>query len=157
MPAMPLGARLQSWREFRRLDIGQVATQAGLPLEDVRAIESETVDPPVSALEQLARVLRIPPSWLYTDPHEIAWRHADDEDGAAEPDPTVPDPLLDRMLTVLPAHRELYDLMTALAQHGDPKLLRAAELSMRSLLKQARATAAPWQSRPSGHFEPPSD
>ncbi|TKS60400.1 MAG: hypothetical protein EWM72_01438 [Nitrospira sp.] len=53
--------------------------------------------------------------------------------------------------------RSLYVLLTALIQAGDPKLLRAAEVSLRSLVKQSRQAAAPWQQRPSGHFEPPSD
>jgi hypothetical protein len=53
--------------------------------------------------------------------------------------------------------RSLYVLLTALMQAGDPKLLRAAEVSLRSLVKQARQATVPWQQHPPGHFEPPSD
>ena len=48
-------------------------------------------------------------------------------------------------------------LLTSLLRHGEPKLLRAAEVNLRSLLKQARTSTVPWQNRPSGHFEPPND
>ncbi|MFO0729744.1 MAG: hypothetical protein U0361_01885 [Nitrospiraceae bacterium] len=51
----------------------------------------------------------------------------------------------------------MFVLVTALLQSGDPKLLRAAEVSLRSLVKQAKQATVPWQSRPPGHFEPPSD
>ena len=53
--------------------------------------------------------------------------------------------------------QDLYALLTALLRHGDAKLIRAAEVNLRSLLKQARTADVPWQSRPPGHFEPPSD
>ena len=53
--------------------------------------------------------------------------------------------------------REMYVLLTSLLRHGEPKLLRAAEVNLRSLLKQARTSTVPWQNRPSGHFEPPND
>lgn len=33
----------------------------------------------------------------------------------------------------------------------------AAEVNLRSLLKQSRQATVPRQSRPPGHFEPPSD
>jgi hypothetical protein len=63
----------------------------------------------------------------------------------------------DRILAGSRADRSLYVLLTTLMQAGDPKLLRAAEMSLRSLVKQARQATVPWQQRPSGHFEPPSD
>ncbi len=70
---------------------------------------------------------------------------------------TVPDPVLDHILQGVQGERELYVLLTAILQSGDSKLVRAAEASLRSLAKQARQATLPWQSRPSGHFEPPSD
>jgi hypothetical protein len=30
-------------------------------------------------------------------------------------------------------------------------------VNLRSLVKQAKQATIPWQNRPSGHFEPPSD
>jgi len=38
-----------------------------------------------------------------------------------------------------------------------PETVAAAEMSLRSLVKQSRQATVPWQQRPSGHFEPPSD
>ncbi|TLY16734.1 MAG: XRE family transcriptional regulator, partial [Nitrospirae bacterium] len=35
--------------------------------------------------------------------------------------------------------------------------LRAAEVSLQSLVKQSKQTTVPWQTRPPGHFEPPAD
>ena len=53
--------------------------------------------------------------------------------------------------------RSLYVLLTAIMQSGEPKLLRAAEVNLQSLVKQAKQATIPWQNRPSGHFEPPND
>jgi hypothetical protein len=63
----------------------------------------------------------------------------------------------ERILHGKQVDQELYVLLTSLLRHGEPKLIRAAEVNLRSLLKQARTATVPWQSRPSGHFEPPSD
>ena len=150
---------MRAWREFRGVDLSAVSGGTGLSIDQLEAIEADLMDPPVSALERLATLLRIPPSWLYAHPREVALLTSDDdgeEPGEASDRATI-DPLLDRILTALPLHRELYGLLTVLVGHADAKLLRAAEVSLRSLLKQARATTVPWQSRPSGHFEPPSD
>ncbi|WP_447969293.1 hypothetical protein [Nitrospira sp. M1] len=51
----------------------------------------------------------------------------------------------------------MYSLLTALLQNGEPKLLRAAEVNLKSLLKQAKTATVPWQNRIPGHFETPSD
>ena len=71
--------------------------------------------------------------------------------------PDTPDPVTEPVLQGNQAGRDLYGLLTALLRHGDAKLIRAAEVNLRSLLKQARTASIPWQSRPPGHFEPPSD
>ena len=65
--------------------------------------------------------------------------------------------MTERILHGKQVDQELYVLLTSLLRHGEPKLIRAAEVNLRSLLKQARTATVPWQSRPSGHFEPPSD
>ena len=70
---------------------------------------------------------------------------------------TGADPVLERILVAAGHDRSLYVLLTALMQSSDPKLLRAAEVSLRSLVKQSKQATVPWQSRPPGHFEPPSD
>ena len=67
------------------------------------------------------------------------------------------DPVTGHILRGNRQSQELYVLLTALLQSGEPKLLRAAEVNLRSLVKQAKTTTVPWQSRPPGHFEPPSD
>lgn len=54
-------------------------------------------------------------------------------------------------------HLMLCILLTALLGGGDPKLLRAAELSQRSLVRQSKQATLPWQNRQPGYFDPPSD
>jgi hypothetical protein len=80
-----------------------------------------------------------------------------DQEEEADSTPSGADPVTHRILTGTRMDRSLYVLLTALMQAGDPKLLRAAEMSLRSLVKQSRQATVPWQQRPPGHFEPPSD
>lgn len=119
-------------------------------------IESEETDPSSTTLQTLAAALRIPPGWLFDNPQMFACLFSD-EDDETEPDASHPDPLTERIVAGSISDRSLYVLLTTLVQTGDPKLLRAAEMSLRSLVKQSRQTTVPWQQRPSGHFEPPSD
>lgn len=107
-------------------------------------------------LQALAAALRIPPGWLFDSPQSFAclFNDGDDEE---ELDSSGPDPLTERILVGSRMDRSLYVQLTTLIQAGDPKLLRAAEMSLRSLVKQSRQATVPWQQRPSGHFEPPSD
>lgn len=121
-------------------------------------MESEQADPNASTLEALAGALKIPLPWLFIHPTDVDLLCKDDED---EPTPLTSlngaDPVLERILLAAGQDRSLYVLLTALLQSGEPKLLRAAEMSLRSLVKQAKQATVPWQSRPPGHFEPPSD
>ena len=96
--------------------------------------------------------------WLFILPSELELL-CKDEDEVPAPLSTLTggDPVLERMLLAAGHDRTLYVLLTALLQSGDPKLLRAAEVSLRSLVKQSKQATVPWQSRPPGHFEPPSD
>jgi len=80
-----------------------------------------------------------------------------DGEDSIYPDLDSPDPVTERILRGSHTDREMYVLLTSLLLHGEPKLLRAAEVNLRSLLKQARTSTVPWQNRPSGHFEPPND
>jgi hypothetical protein len=109
-------------------------------------------------LPALADALNIPLPWLFIHPTEFDLLCKDDDD---EPAPlstlTGADPVLERLLLAAGHDRTLFVLLTALMQSGDPKLLRAAEVSLRSLVKQSKQATVPWQSRPPGHFEPPSD
>ncbi|HNO35452.1 MAG TPA: XRE family transcriptional regulator, partial [Nitrospira sp.] len=99
----------------------------------------------------------IPLPWLFIHPTELDLLCKDDEEGASLSTLTGADPVLERLLLAAGHDRTLYVLLTALIQSGEPKLLRAAEVSLRSLVKQSKQATVPWQSRPPGHFEPPSD
>jgi hypothetical protein len=80
-----------------------------------------------------------------------------DEEGVNADQARSVDPVIAQVLCSVRRDLEMYVLLTAIMQNGDPKLVRAAEASLRSLAKQAKQPTVPWQSRPPGHFEPPSD
>ena len=153
---MSIGPLIQAWRLARNQSPESLAAAAGLSTSDLELIESEASDPSSATLRALAAALRIPPGWLFDSPQLFTWLF---NDGTDEEEPTVhsPDPLTERIVAGSRTDRGLYVLLTALVQAGDPKLLRAAEMSLRSLVKQSRQATVPWQQRPSGHFEPPSD
>ena len=154
--SMPL--TLQAWRKARHYSVVKLAAESGIESAVIEAIEAGETDPSVSTVEALAKALALPPSWLYSSPQAIDLLLGDpEEDGSLSPDLDSPDPVTGRILQASRIERDLYVLLTALLRHGEPKLLRAAEVNLRSLLKQAKTTTVPWQSRPSGHFEPPSD
>ena len=154
--SMPL--TLQAWRKARQYSVVKLAAESGVEGAVIEAIEAGETDPSVSTVEALAKALALPPSWLYSSPQAVDLLLGDpDEGGSLSPDLDSPDPVTGRILQASRIERDLYVLLTALLRHGEPKLLRAAEVNLRSLLKQAKTTTVPWQSRPSGHFEPPSD
>jgi len=155
---MAIGAYVQAWRLARRQSVEALAAKAGVPSTSLEAIESGELDPMVSTLETLAAALGIPPSWLHSDPKHLNLVTADPDGDTSELLPTESiDPVTERVLLGTRQERGLYVLLTALLQSGDPKLLRAAEVSLQSLVKQSKQTTVPWQTRPPGHFEPPSD
>jgi transcriptional regulator with XRE-family HTH domain len=154
--AMSIGIHIQSWRRSKSQSVEFLSDAAGIPYLLLEQIESGQTDPTTETIETLAGALRIPPAWLFDDPTSFTHLFAD-ADGGKEVDPAHIDPVTDRILAGSRADRSLYVLLTTLMQAGDPKLLRAAEMSLRSLVKQARQATVPWQQRPSGHFEPPSD
>lgn len=156
--SMSVGHRVHDWRLARHQSTDELASKAHLAVSALEAIESGEFDPQVSVLEKLAEALQIPPAWLYADPQEFELLFKDGtEEGEEESPPTGTDPVTQRILMGARVDRSLFVLLTALMQSGDPKLLRAAEVSLRSLVKQSRQASVPWQSRPPGHFEPPSD
>ncbi len=155
---MPLDQSFQAWRKARQYSIVKLAAESGVESSMIEAIEAGETDPSVSTVEALAKALALPPSWLYSSPQAIDLLLGDpDEEGSLDPKLDSPDPVTERILRGSRTERELYVLLTALLRHGEPKLLRAAEVNLRSLLKQAKTPTVPWQNRPSGHFEPPSD
>lgn len=158
---MPINQHLQAWRRARAYSVSMLATKAAITAEALEAAEAGELDPPNSMLEALGDALGVPVAWLHSDPASIKLLFADSEDAdGATPDLSLldsTDPVTEHILHGAGQERELYVLLTAILQDGDPKLIRAAEVNLRSLLKQARSATVPWQSRPPGHFEPPSD
>lgn len=153
---MAIGSQIQAWRFFRGFSVDRLASEADLSTETIVEIEAEVVDPSTTILESLAAALRVPAAWLFAHPSAFQLLfHEQDEPESLTPD--GPDPITERILTASRMDRSLYVMLTALIQSGEPKLLRAAEMSLKSLVKQSRQSTIPWQNRPSGHFEPPSD
>ncbi len=156
-----MGSNLQAWRVARRLSLESLAEKAGCPADALQALENGILDPPLSLLEKLAGALGVPPSWLFSHPKQVDLLTGDpdgdtDETGDTSPQDSV-DPVIERILLGTHTDRELYTLLTALLRSGDPKQLRAAEVSLRSLVKQSKQATLPWQNRQPGNFEPPSD
>ena len=153
-----VGTFIRAWRISQKCSEQALAERAGIAASVLETLESEQADPQASTLEALAGALKIPLPWLFIHPTDLDLLCKDDDD---EPAPlstlTGADPVLERILVAAGHDRSLYVLLTALMQSGDPKLLRAAEVSLRSLVKQSKQATVPWQSRPPGHFEPPSD
>ena len=154
---MSLGDTIQAWRRSRGQSVEALAAKTGLPASSLVAIESGEADPPASTLEVVARGLGIPVAWLYGDPRHLEWLTQADGEDSEPASPESLDPVIERILLAARHDRGLYALLTVVLQGGDPKLVRAAEMSLRSLAKQSKQATVPWQSRPPGHFEPPSD
>ena len=153
---MSIGSFIQSWRIFRNQSIESLSNAARIPSALLEQIEAGQTDPTTATVEALASALRVPSSWLFDNPRSFEYLFTDSTE-SEEPDRSQLDPVTDRILAGSHADRSLYVLLTTLIQSGDPKLLRAAEMSLRSLVKQSQQATVPWQQRPSGHFEPPSD
>jgi transcriptional regulator with XRE-family HTH domain len=153
---MALGQQIQAWRISRDHSVEALAAESHLQPHVLEKIEAEEVDPSASILEALAAAMKIPPAWLFSHPTSFRTLFDDPEEEGNSP-PAGPDPVTERILAGSRMDRSLYVLLTAIMQSGEPKLLRAAEVNLRSLVKQAKQSTIPWQNRPSGHFEPPSD
>lgn len=155
---MPFSSSLLAWRKARQISTSELASASGIDQTTIESIENGELDPVVSIVEALAKGLAIPPAWFYSTPKAIELLLGDpDGEETLYPKLDSPDPVIERILHGKQVDQELYVLLTSLLRHGEPKLIRAAEVNLRSLLKQARTATVPWQSRPSGHFEPPSD
>ena len=153
-----VGIFVRAWRVSQKCSENALAERAGIPAVLLQNLESELTDPSASILEALAGALKIPLPWLFIHPSEFDLLCKDDDDETAVlSNLTGADPVLERILLAAGHDRTLYVLLTALLHSSDPKLLRAAEVSLRSLVKQSKQATVPWQSRPPGHFEPPSD
>jgi len=155
---MSMDQHLNQWCEAKGLSLDDLSRQTGVPLRNLQDFQQGEWDPPLSVITAIAQSLEIPISWLHSDPRTIQrlWNDPDD-DHPNLPTGSSPDPLFQRMTQLTRDYQDLYVLLTSLLHHGDPKLIRAAQVSLQSLLKQARPTTLPWGSRPPGHFEPPND
>jgi transcriptional regulator with XRE-family HTH domain len=154
--SMSLPACLRAWRVSRGHSVDALARMAGLSPDALDAIETGTEDPKASVLDRLATALEIPTSWLFFPPDHMEALLTDADGERAEPGRSA-DPVMEHIIRGACMHREMYVLLTTLLHRAEPKLLRAAETNLRSLIKQARQTTVPWEQRPPGHFEPPSD
>jgi transcriptional regulator with XRE-family HTH domain len=153
-----VGTFIRAWRLSQKSSEVALAEQAGITVCLLQELESEQCDPSVSILEALATAFKIPLPWVFIHPSDVELLcKDDDEEPLALSTLTGADPVLDKILLATGQDRSLYVLLTALLHSGDPKLLRAAEVSLRSLVKQSKQATVPWLSRPPGHFEPPSD
>jgi transcriptional regulator with XRE-family HTH domain len=151
---MPIGAKIGAWRLARGESVPALAARAGFTPSALEAIEAGDLDPSVTMVERLASALGLPPSWLFVEPEQADLLAAGDSE---EPAPSAFDPVTERIVLAASRMPDLYVLLTARLQSGDGKLIRVAEVNLRSLIKQSKQAAVPWQSRPPGHFEPPSD
>lgn len=153
---MSIGPLIQAWRLFQKQSLESVSHLSGLSIDQLEQIEEDQVDPSVTTLQVIATALRIPPAWLFDTPQSFTYllTNSDERENF---DTSQSDPVTARILTGSRLNRSLYVLLTTLMDADDPKVLRTAEVSLRSLVKQSRQSAVPWQQRPSGHFEPPSD
>ena len=150
--------QVQAWREYRGYSLQDLAEKAGITAEVLQAIENEDHDLSLSLLHQLSFTLGIPVTWLLSHPTIVQFFHDDgDEQQDLRNSPQIETSLAEYVLKGMQEQEELYILLAALIWHGNPKLIRAAEVNLRSLLRQARTVSLPWQSRPPVHFEPPSD
>jgi transcriptional regulator with XRE-family HTH domain len=153
-----VGTFIRAWRQSQKSSETALAQGAGITVHLLQELESEQCDPHVSVLEALATALKIPLPWIFILPSDVELLcKDDDEEPLALSTLRDTDPVLDKILMATGQDRTLYVLLTALLQSADPKLLRAAEVSLRSLVKQSKQATVPWLSRPPGHFEPPSD
>ena len=153
---MSIASNIQAWRLSKRQPLTALAEKAGLSVESLEAIEAGEFDPSASMLETLASAIGVPVSWLYGDPEHLE-RLLDADERAESAQAGEVDPVTERVLLGSREEHELYVLLTSILMSGEPKLRLAIEASLRSLAKQAKQPTVPWQSRPSGHFEPPSD
>jgi transcriptional regulator with XRE-family HTH domain len=153
---MALGLQIHAWRISRGQSVDDLAARSHLSPQALEAIEAEDTDPSASILEALAGALKIPPAWLFSHPTSFRTLFENPEENESST-PAGPDPVTERILAGSRMDRSLYVLLTAIMQSGEPKLLRAAEVNLQSLVKQAKQATIPWQNRPSGHFEPPND
>jgi len=153
---MSIGALIQAWRLYKKCSLASLSNRSGLSPDQLEQMEADLVDPTMASMQAIAAALGIPPAWLFDSPQSFLHLFEDSDEGE-DLHRSQSDPVTGCILDGSRIHRSLYVLLTTLIQTNDPKLLRTVEINLRSLVKQAGRTTVPWQTRPSGHFEPPSD
>jgi transcriptional regulator with XRE-family HTH domain len=156
LEGMSLGSHIQRWRIKRRLSMAEVEKGAKMAPGSLEILEAGETDPTASTLSAIADVLGIPVAWLYGDPHHLEILIQDESDAEAGRSHSV-DPVTEHILRAKRQGRELFFLLSALIEHGDPRLLRAVETNLRSLVKETQRSPIPWANRQPGNFDPPSD
>ncbi len=136
--------------------MAEVEKRTGLEPSSLEALESGQTDPTASQITSIARVLKIPVPWLFVDPEQLRSVLQSEEELQAGLDQSA-DPVTQHILLAKRADRQLFHLLATLVEHGDPKLLRAAETNLRSLVKETRRPMIPWASKRPGNFDPPDD
>jgi len=157
-PRMSRGYCLDQWCQIRGMPLSELAEKTGVRIEMLQSVQNGALDASISLFETIAEQLGIPTAWLHYDPRVIQrlWNDAD-EDNPELPEASSTDPIFQRIIQASREYQDIFILLTSILHHGDPKLIRAAQVNLQSLLKQARPTTVPWGSRRPGHFEPPSD
>lgn len=156
LEGMSLGNHIQRWRIKRRLSMAEVEKGAKMTPGSLELLEAGETDPTASTLSAIADVLDIPASWLYGDPDHLEILMQDEPDAEAERSHSV-DPVTEHILRAKQQGRELFFLLSSIIEHGDPRLLRAVETNLRSLVKETQRSPIPWANRQPGNFDPPSD
>ncbi len=154
---MSIDTHFQAWRRAKNISNSALSEKSGIAQESLELLERGELDPSVSMVEALAKGLEIPPSWLYGHPNDMKRLFEDEDDSTGWLTQKSLDPVTERIMLGSQVDRELFVLLTTLLQSGEPKLLRAAEINLRSLVKQSKTATVPWQNRIPGHFEPPTD
>ena len=155
---MSIHQHLIQWCQAKGLSLADLSRQTGVAMTKLQNLQKGEWDPSLSVMTSIAQSLDIPVSWLHCDPGTIRrlWNDPD-EDNPELPDLSSAEPIFQRIIQTSREYQDIFILLTSILHHGDPKLIRAAQVSLQSLLKQARPTTVPWGSRPPGHFEPPSE
>ncbi len=154
------GITIQSWRNKRGLSIPELAQLTQLSPEALQELENGQVDPPASMLAVIADAFGIPVPWLYGDPGQLDALVQEESEGPPEKNPELKksvDPVLEHILRADSVSRNLFHLLALLIHTGEEKQIRAAEVSLKSLIKKTRGSIVPWENRQPGNFDPPSD
>jgi transcriptional regulator with XRE-family HTH domain len=136
--------------------MAEVEKRAGMAPSSLDSLEAGEADPTASTLSAIAEVLGIPASWLHVDPQQLEVLILDHPEGEAGL-VSSGDPVTEQILRAKRRGQKLFYFLAMLIEHGDPRLLQAAEANLKSLVKETHRSPIPWANRQPGNFDPPSD